>query len=113
MGIQFRGEEISILEAKVIQTMLKLNIYYPSLSNEEKTEYEKWAEKNKDKKSINLKARGKPFMIPVNERGYLMQDLYFNLKFSEIMKYARGYEEREGLKKSPTNFHPEKFGYAA
>lgn len=77
--ISFNGKQISVRKAKTIYTLMRLGLYTPELDDKERMSYVEWFEKNRHEERINLKDSGKPFMVPVDERGYLMSNLYLKL----------------------------------
>ncbi|HPD81970.1 MAG TPA: hypothetical protein PK357_02620, partial [Candidatus Pacearchaeota archaeon] len=64
--ISFNGEQISVRRAKTIYQLMKFDLYTPELNDKEKMRYLEWFEKNRHEEEINLKLRGKPFIVSVN-----------------------------------------------
>lgn len=109
--INFRDKERSTIEGKVIYELLRLGIYYPKLNEKEQDNYNKWVlDGDKDKRILNSERAKKKIIIPVNQRGYLISDLYLKLKLSSLIRSISQEDEKMGLKKTQTNYHP-KFGY--
>jgi len=94
--VSFNGKEISFSKAKTIYTLMKIGLYNPEINDKEKMAYLEWFQKNRDKENINLKARGKPLIVPVNERGYLMMNLRLNLITRGAIKSMDEYDEKYG-----------------
>lgn len=94
--ISFNGKKISVRRAKTIYQLMKLGLYTPELDGKEKIQYVEWFEKNRHEEKINLKARGKPLMIPVDERGYLIMNLRLELITKGFLKSLREYDEKYG-----------------
>jgi hypothetical protein len=111
-NVDFRGDKIGLLEAKAVYELLRLGLYHPRFSEEEKLNYNKWALDNNDKDKLVLTTHRakKEIAVPINERGYLMHNLYLELKLHYLLGDISK-EDRNGFKKNNTSFHPEKFGY--
>ncbi|MGY4884867.1 MAG: hypothetical protein ACP5NZ_04790 [Nanobdellota archaeon] len=105
--ISFNGEKISVRRAKTIYSLMKIGLYNPELDDKEKMAYLEWFQKNRGEEKINLKPRGKPLMVPVNERGYLTMNLYFELItrgfLKSLGKYDKKYGELKRNKPIPNN----------
>ena len=94
--ISFNGKEISVCRAKTIYNLMKLGIYSPEMDKQERWKYVEWFEKNRDKEQVNLKTGGKPFMVPVDERGYLIMNLRLNLITKGFIKSMEEYDKKYG-----------------
>lgn len=76
--ISFNGKQISVKRAKIIYSLMRLGLYTPRLDNKERISYVEWLEENKHQAEVNLNETGEPFIVPVDERGYLLRGLYRN-----------------------------------
>ncbi|MCX6750870.1 MAG: hypothetical protein NTZ83_05410 [Candidatus Pacearchaeota archaeon] len=94
--ISFNGKQISVRKAKTIYNLMKWGWYTPELDDKEKIAYVEWFQKNRDEESINLKPRGKPLMVPVNERGYLIMNLHLGLIHKGLLNSIGRYDKKYG-----------------
>jgi len=108
--ISFNGKEISVKRAKTIYSLMKMGLYNPELDDKEKMAYLEWFQKNRDEEKINLKPRGKPFMVPVNERGYLIRDLYFKLITRGFFRDMKKYDDKYGHLNKSQSIENTKYG---
>jgi hypothetical protein len=108
--ISFNGKQISVCRAKTIYSLMKVGLYSPEVDDKEKMDYIEWFEKNRHEESVNLKPRGKPFMVPVNERGYLTMNLYFELITKGFLKSLSKYDEKYGHLNKQGTIKNVKFG---
>lgn len=108
--ISFNGKKISVCRAKTIYSLMKMGLYNPELDGKEKMAYLEWFQENKNEEKINLKPRGKPIMVPVNERGYLTMNLYFELITRGFLKSLGKYDEKYGHLNKPNTADNTKYG---
>jgi hypothetical protein len=94
--ISFNGEKISVCKAKTIYSLMRMGLYNPEVNDKEKMYYLEWFQKNMGEEKINLKPRGKPFIVPVNETGYLTMNLHFELITRGFLKSLSEYDEKYG-----------------
>ena len=94
--ISFNGKQIGLGKAKTIYDLMRLGLYTPELDDKEKMQYLEWFQKNKYEDKINLKARGKPLMVPINQRGYLIMTLRLELITNGFLRSIRRYDEKYG-----------------
>jgi hypothetical protein len=84
--ISFNGKQISVCRAKTIYSLMRMGLYNPEVNDKEKIYYLEWFQKNRGEEKINLKPRGKQFIVPVNETGYLTMNLHFELITKGFLK---------------------------